>query len=177
MSEKNTKLMLANALKECMRHQLLAQISIQDIVGQCNLNRNSFYYHFRDKYELVTWIFDTESAPFFAQSGRDIWEDYRLIFQFFYENKEFYASAIQSQGQNSFTEHLYGVLKISFMDGVEDLFPNSEDQEFFAAFFIDSLLACIKRWLIGGAVQTPEELTRLVRTILTGAASIINGGS
>lgn len=175
MSKKNTKQALANALKECMRHQPLSQISIQDIVAQCCLNRNSFYYHFKDKYELVTWIFDTESAPFFVQETQDIWEEFYKTFQFFYDNKAFYTCAIQDEGQNSFANHFYEVLKGTFMDSVAELFPNSEDQEFFATFFLDALLACIKRWLMGGAAQTPEELTHLLKTILTGMTSIVSG--
>ena len=172
-----TKLTLAAALKECMKRQMLSQISVQNIVDACGLNRNSFYYHFKDKYELVNWIFDTESAPQFARTGQDIWQDYLIIFEFFYEHREFYACAFQDQGQNSFTEHFYKVFKAAFVDDVSDLFPNSEDQEFFAAFFLDSLLACIRRWLLGGAQQTPEEMTRLIKTAMTGAATMVNGES
>ena len=51
---------LAIALKELMREKPLVKISIADIVGRCGMNRQSFYYHFRDKYDLVNWIFYTE---------------------------------------------------------------------------------------------------------------------
>ena len=29
------------------------------------MNRKSFYYHFKDKYDLVNWIFDTEITKIF----------------------------------------------------------------------------------------------------------------
>ena len=55
-----TKRALAAAIKELMREKPLVKISIADIVERCQMNRQSFYYHFRDKYDLVNWIFYTE---------------------------------------------------------------------------------------------------------------------
>lgn len=55
-----TKLALSNALKELPTEQPFEKISISDICDRCRMNRKSFYYHFRDKYDLVNWIFDTE---------------------------------------------------------------------------------------------------------------------
>ena len=61
MADSNiTKNALAAAMKKLMREKKLSKISIADICGECGMNRNSFYYHFRDKYDLVNWIFYTE---------------------------------------------------------------------------------------------------------------------
>ena len=55
-----TKQALANSLKELMNTQGFSKISVKDIVEKCGMNRKSFYYHFKDKYDLVNWIFYTE---------------------------------------------------------------------------------------------------------------------
>ena len=55
-----TKRALAAAIKDLMKEKPLVKISIADIVERCQMNRQSFYYHFRDKYDLVNWIFYTE---------------------------------------------------------------------------------------------------------------------
>jgi len=55
-----TKRALANALKELMVEMPFEKINVADISGRCDMNRKSFYYHFKDKYDLVNWIFDTE---------------------------------------------------------------------------------------------------------------------
>ena len=61
MADSNiTKRALAEALKELMEEKSFSKISVADICGKCNMNRKSFYYHFKDKYDLVNWIFDTE---------------------------------------------------------------------------------------------------------------------
>ena len=43
-----------------METKPFSQISVSDICGKCEMNRKSFYYHFKDKYDLVNWIYRTE---------------------------------------------------------------------------------------------------------------------
>ena len=44
-----TKKALAVSIKELMKTIPLSKISIQEIADNCGLNRQTFYYHFRDK--------------------------------------------------------------------------------------------------------------------------------
>ena len=61
MADSNiTKRALATSLKELMAEQPFGKINVAQICERCNMNRKSFYYHFKDKYDLVNWIFDTE---------------------------------------------------------------------------------------------------------------------
>ena len=48
-----TKNALAMALKQLMKTQGFDKISVSEICKECGMNRKSFYYHFRDKYDLV----------------------------------------------------------------------------------------------------------------------------
>ena len=61
MADSNiTKRALAQAMKGLMAKQPFSKISVGDICEACGMNRKSFYYHFRDKYDLVNWIFYSE---------------------------------------------------------------------------------------------------------------------
>ena len=61
MADSNiTKSALASALKELMETTPFAKITVSDICAKCNMNRKSFYYHFKDKFDLVNWIYDVE---------------------------------------------------------------------------------------------------------------------
>ena len=55
-----TKTVMAEAMKDLMREIPFAKISVGDICARCGMNRKTFYYHFKDKYDLVNWIFQTE---------------------------------------------------------------------------------------------------------------------
>ena len=62
MADSNiTRNAMAAAMKALMKEKKLSKISISDICGACGMNRNSFYYHFKDKYDLIRCI---------ASSGR-----------------------------------------------------------------------------------------------------------
>ena len=68
MADSNsTKSALADAMKKLMVRKSFAKISISDLCEECGLNRKSFYYHFKDKYDLVNWIFDTEITKIFSE--------------------------------------------------------------------------------------------------------------
>ncbi len=54
MSKTNWK--LAEALKKLMKEKSLHKITIQDIVEESGLTRQSFYYHFHDICEIIEWI-------------------------------------------------------------------------------------------------------------------------
>ena len=58
MSDSNiTKLALANSLKGLLVKEAFSNISVKDIVDDCGLTRQAFYYHFKDKYDLLKLYF------------------------------------------------------------------------------------------------------------------------
>lgn len=53
---KRTRQLLSDALISLIDEKEFSSISITDIVNKSDLNRSTFYAHFRDKEELLTWI-------------------------------------------------------------------------------------------------------------------------
>lgn len=62
-----TKQAFADALRKLLEQKPFAKISVSHICEECGMNRKSFYYHFKDKYDLVNWIFDTEITKIFSE--------------------------------------------------------------------------------------------------------------
>ena len=58
-----TRRAIAAGLKELMETRSFESLSVGDIARQCGVSRNTFYYHFRDKYDLISWVFHTEITP------------------------------------------------------------------------------------------------------------------
>lgn len=52
-----TKLWIADKMKNLMKHKSIEKIRITEICKEAEIERSTFYYHFRDKYDLVAWIF------------------------------------------------------------------------------------------------------------------------
>lgn len=166
-----TKRALADAMKELMSVRPMKKISIGDIVERCNMNRQSFYYHFKDKYDLVNWIYYTEFVVKVKDNlSMTSWEFLEKICEYFYENKKFYTNAFKVSGQNSFSEYFVEVLHPILIVHLNDVFNKKKNVDFYATFFADAIRVSIYRWLIEGAKIPPKEFVSLIKAALTGAA-------
>ena len=52
-----TKKALAETLKKLLSKNKLNKITIKEITEDCGVNRQTFYYHFKDIYDLLEWIY------------------------------------------------------------------------------------------------------------------------
>jgi len=152
----HTKQFLAKSLVQLMAKTPLDKISVKDITDNSGLNRHTFYYHFKDKQDLVCWIFDWDIAnnlkvPPFTDIKPDTRTFFvRTIMDFMYENKAFYINALSSQAQNSLQEHLFDYIRTfrevqieAILDG-RDLDPESKN--FLADYFTSAICGLIVRW-------------------------------
>ena len=55
-----TKKALAESLKKLLSKNKLNKITIKEITEDCGVNRQTFYYHFKDIYDLLEWIYKNE---------------------------------------------------------------------------------------------------------------------
>lgn len=54
----STKRALAQSFRNLLSRRTLDKITVKDIVEDCGVNRQTFYYHFHDVYDLLEWIFE-----------------------------------------------------------------------------------------------------------------------
>lgn len=59
-----TKRALAESLKKLLLEKPLDRITVSDITEDCGVSRMTFYYHFKDVYDLIewTWLQEAERA-------------------------------------------------------------------------------------------------------------------
>lgn len=166
-----TKRALAQTLKELMLEEPLAKISIGDICTHCGMNRKSFYYHFKDKYDLVNWIFDTEFLQCYvgeASAEDGGWEAMLRLCEYFQKNKAFYQRALESQGQNSFYEYFGDILTVIISENLHPLFEDGEHHEFYITLFTEAIRSVIVRWLREERSLPPEEFVQLLKNATMG---------
>ena len=103
-----TKDALGKALKVLLEKKPLSKISVKDITEYCNISRNTFYYHFKDKYELINWIFYTdmlENVNSFNDPSK-LTNSFVNVCKCLYANRKFYLACFQYIGQSSLYEYL-----------------------------------------------------------------------
>ena len=171
-----TKRALAQALKDLMRHQSFQKISVGEICEACGMNRKSFYYHFRDKHDLVCWIFQTEFFEHLHMTdGFTGWSLLSDACGYLYGERAFYRDILAIDGQNSLREYLKEQthpLLVEFAHEMLEGFDAGE-LDFCLSFYTDSFLTSIVRWLSAPEVIQPEEYIEQIRRLLENTARLI----
>lgn len=182
MADSNiTKRALATSLKELMEEQPFEKINVAQICERCDMNRKSFYYHFKDKYDLVNWIFDTEFIALLKDENLEVvhanykerWAFIEKICQYFYHNHGFYRKALQIKGQNSFSDHFREYIQPLLADRISDLFGQKQLDQFTMDFFTDAVICAMERWLLSKECMPPEQFLEKVKELTEKSARSI----
>ena len=86
-----TKYALENSLKNLLLQKPLDKITISDITDDCGISRMTFYYHFKDIYDLVEWsCFEGARKVLQENKTYETWQQgYLQIFEEVKKNKPF----------------------------------------------------------------------------------------
>lgn len=154
-----TKNALAKGFKELLCEYPLEKISVKDITEQSGMNRNSFYYHFQDKYELMNWIFDSEIADhaiIFNDSSKFLIESFKNICSILYNNREFYLACFKYEGQNSLYESLNKLYYEQWKEKLRKRYMNlevdidEEELDLMAKLNTRAIVGTLKDWINSG---------------------------
>jgi len=172
MADSNiTKRALAAALKDIMEEMPFDKITVGHICTKCEMNRKSFYYHFKDKYDLVNWIYYTEFIGVIKnkeyKNGLEFLSD---ICTYLEQNKKFYRRVLKYDGQNSFFEYFKEMLTPAVERYTREIFADDENNAFYTEFFTDAVLIEIKKWLLKYDDVSAEKFVTLIRSCIYGAS-------
>ena len=109
-----TEYRCAEALKEMMAEMPLDSISVTTLAKKCHVNRQTFYYHFHDIYDLLTLVFLNEEIDGLADV-KTINELIRKIFGYYSSNKSFIEATLNSAGKELFEEFIHNVCYKTFL--------------------------------------------------------------
>lgn len=71
-----TKRKIADCVKTLMRHKDITKITILDIMDETHMSRQSFYYHFKDIYDVLEWIGVNDFEKQLSSNTYDNLEDF-----------------------------------------------------------------------------------------------------
>jgi len=163
-----TKGILADSLKELMKGKQLEKISIRELSDTANVNRQTFYYHFEDIYDLLKWTFQQETVQLLnVYENSLLWKDGLLqLFKYLEANKEFCLCALQSLGRGHLKRFFYSDISTIFGRVIkshgERLKAPEEYMAFLTHFYILSLAGLVESWLTGEMDQSPEEIIEMI---------------
>ena len=158
-----TKKTIANAFKSLMETEEYESITITDITDKCDLNRLTFYYHFKDKSDLLRWIFiDDVIKP--AKEEIDAYDWKRRLERILgemYIRKSFYVKIITYERLDVWN-YMFAAAEDMMRETV--LARNGErtvdenDVWFVSYFFAFGIAGSIYDWAAKGMKEPPDEL-------------------
>ena len=105
VAHQTTKELLAKSLKELSQFKSVDKITIKELTKNCGLTSPTFYNHFRDKYDLMAWVYNQKVEASMKNFGRgDSFEDVICKWmEIVLEDENFYTNLLKNAvGQNSF---------------------------------------------------------------------------
>ncbi len=162
-----TKKALAQSLKELGAVKILDKITVADITDRCGVNRQTFYYHFNDKYELLSWIYNQD---LFIPLTEDLRVEKLVeLFKYMKQQKSFFMNTIKSSN-NFFAEYSNRIFAELFKKAIIDLDLYSrlseKEQDIYARFFAYGLTGVIVDWALKGMKEKEDELAVLLQHII-----------
>ena len=163
-----TKEMLAKSLMKLLARRTLDKITIQDIVDDCGYNRQTFYYHFHDIYDLIDWIFAAQTQELIekcrACGSLDVGVE--AVIAYMRENRRLILNILRSVNGEKLLDNLYRSAQsivLSALEnhpGVQEL--STEYRELVAEGFKYALAGLLIDWMRAGI---PEDRVNKVRTM------------
>lgn len=91
-----TKRKIADCVKCLMRHKNISKITIQDIMDETHMSRQSFYYHFKDIYDVLEWIGVNDFQEQFAGNEYGSFEEWVCdLLQVLRKERVFYEKMVR----------------------------------------------------------------------------------
>lgn len=174
-----TKRAIEQSLKNLLLKKPLTKITINDIAEDCGINRMTFYYHFKDIYDLVEWAcLEDAKRALDNKKSHDTWQQgFLQIFEAVRENKPFVMNVYRCVHQEQVEKYLKPqvdnlVLEI-INEEIGTMTIREEDKAFIARIysyvFIGVMLDWIKEEMKGDPKQIVDRLGVLMKGTISSA--------
>ena len=170
-----TKWALEASLKNLLLQKPLNKITINDITEDCGISRMTFYYHFKDIYDLVEWSCMEDAAR--ALEGKktyDTWQEGFLnIFRAVQANKPFVMNVYRSVSRERVEQYLKPLIHNLVLGVIEEksaeMAVSEADKSFIAYFYEYAFIGIMLDWISENMKGDPEIIVERTSKLIHGS--------
>lgn len=169
-----TKRALEASLKNLLLLKPLDKITINDIAEDCGINRMTFYYHFKDIYDLVEWTcVEDASKALEGKKTYDTWQQgFLQIFEAVLANKPFIMNVYHSVSREQVEIYLYKLVYGLTIGVVNEkstgMTIRDEDKKFIADFYKYAFVGLMLDWIKNGMKDDPHLIIDRLESLVHG---------
>ena len=155
-----TKEAIAASLKRLLEQKPLDKITVTDIAEDCHISRHTFYYHFRDVYDLMEWIYRSQEAEL-QESGKADWRQGMVeLFHRLQEDRTVVESTLRSGSRDcllpSLCQRTHALSQALVEEACGSMSPSR--RECLACFYKHALAGVVLDWAESGMRRDPAEI-------------------
>ena len=172
-----TKRALEQSLKNLLLKKPLTKITISDITEDCGINRMTFYYHFKDIYDLVEWAcLEDAKRALDEKKTYDTWQQGLLqIFEAVQENKPFILNVYRCVHREQVEKSLQPLVDQLMLDVIQEesasMMIREEDKQFIAKIYAYIFIGVMLDWIKDDMREAPQEIVARLVKLLRGSVT------
>ncbi len=172
-----TKRALEQSLKNLLLQKPLTKITVGDIADDCGINRMTFYYHFKDIYDLVEWsCYEDARKALDEKKSYDTWQQGLLqIFDAVQENKPFILNVyrcVHREQVERYLQPLVDQLLLGVINEESDkISVRDEDKQFIAQIYSYIFIGLMLDWIKDDMREDPRKIVDKLAKLIKGSMS------
>lgn len=149
----DTKVKIIDGFKKLCVLKPINKITISDITNYCKLNRNTFYYHFQDIYDLIECILKDEITEVLTSvEASDIEKLFNAVFDYVDNNRIFLKSVYKVFDRDNLRillyPYFYGTLNNLIEEyGLNEVLSDEGFKTFAINFYTDGIAQSIVNYI------------------------------
>ena len=169
-----TKRAIEQSLKNLLLQKPLTKITINDIAEDCGINRMTFYYHFKDIYDLVEWsCLEDARKALEEKKTYDTWQQgFLQIFQAVQENKPFVMNVYRCVHREQVETYLKPLVDQLLLDVITEeaagMTVRDEDKRFIAQVYSYVFVGLMLDWIKNDMKGEPEVIVDRLAQVMHG---------
>jgi probable dihydroxyacetone kinase regulator len=176
LAKQYTKKMIRDMCIKMLNERPLNKITVKDIVKACDINRNTFYYHYPDIYAILSEIFQSELQNAIDEYNDTLsWEEGFLVAaKFAMENRRAVYHVYNSMQREELENYIFSVAgnvmyryveRESESEGIQ---ASTKDKKLIASFYQCALTEMVLRWIGSGMKEDPNVIIRRIGELFDG---------
>ena len=173
-----TKRALEQSLKNLLLKKPLTKITVGDITDDCGINRMTFYYHFKDIYDLVEWsCLEDAKRALDEKKTYDTWQQGLLqIFKAVQENKPFILNVYRCVHREQVEKYLQPLVDQLLLNVINEeaagITVRDEDKQFIAQVYAYILIGLMLDWIKDDMREDPQQIVEKLSKLIKGSVSV-----
>lgn len=173
---RKTRALLRQGLTQLMKTKRVKDITVRELADLVDINRGTFYIHYKDIYDMVEQIENDMFAEFNelvnAHSIEELSNDEIPIvvelYKYMAKNADMCTALLGPNGDPLFVDRMKNLVRIKCLQEYMKIYHTGEtnDFDYYYSFMVSGCLGLFKEWLFKGMPETPEQMSVLTGRII-----------